>query len=156
MSDTVGGPYGESRITRDKEGVTVSFAKPDGTRGEHREDYRYCASLILHMIEGGTIICRQRYLTSSVRVPSPLLQCLGLWIYTMNTRSVCGRSRTLKRLRLRSQSRVEAEPQVQQTEPIEKVEGEVIDQSGNIIKPAVFNASYPKSLRAGGGNGGGA
>ncbi len=26
MSDTVGGPYGESRITRDKEGVTVSFA----------------------------------------------------------------------------------------------------------------------------------
>lgn len=51
MSDTVDGPYGESRITRDKEGVTVSFAKPDGTRGEHREDYRYCASLILHMIE---------------------------------------------------------------------------------------------------------
>ncbi len=40
----------------------------------------------------------------------------------------------------------EAEPQVQQTEPIEKVEGEVIDQSGNIIKPAVFNASYPKAL----------
>ena len=51
MTDKVDGPYGESFITRDMEGVTVSYKKPDGTRGETKVDYKYCASLILHMIE---------------------------------------------------------------------------------------------------------
>lgn len=51
MTDKMDGPYGDSLITRDKEGVTVSYQKPDGTRGEHKADYGYCASLILHMIE---------------------------------------------------------------------------------------------------------
>ena len=51
MTDKVDGPYGESRIKRDQEGITVSFVKADGTRGEHQADYRYCADLIMHMIE---------------------------------------------------------------------------------------------------------
>lgn len=51
MTDKVDGPYGDSFITRDMEGVTVSYKKSDGTRGEKKVDYKYCAALILHMIE---------------------------------------------------------------------------------------------------------
>lgn len=51
MSDTTSGPYGDTIITRDSEGITVSYVKADGTRGEKRVDYEYCAALILHMIE---------------------------------------------------------------------------------------------------------
>ena len=51
MADRVDGPHGESLITRDKEGITVSYVKPDGTKGEEWADYRYCADLIMHMIE---------------------------------------------------------------------------------------------------------
>ncbi len=51
MTDKVGGTYGESFITRNQEGVTVSYPKSDGTRGEQKADWKYCAFLILHMIE---------------------------------------------------------------------------------------------------------
>ena len=51
MSEKLEGLYGESCITRGEDGITVSYVKPDGTRGEHKEDYLYCASLLMHMIE---------------------------------------------------------------------------------------------------------
>lgn len=51
MSDYADNPYGRCRVSRDKEGITLSYPRPDGTAGEKRVDYRYCASLILHMIE---------------------------------------------------------------------------------------------------------
>lgn len=145
MSDTVGGPYGESRITRDKEGVTVSFAKPDGTRGEHREDYRYCASLILHIIE------EDDYLSAEVFDKfnqSPQSFAAMPWFMDIyhEYKERMRQEPNFEAIEIEEPKQSEAESQVQQTEPIEKVEGEVIDQSGNIIKPAVFNASYPKAL----------
>ena len=145
MSDTVGGPYGESRITRDKEGVTVSFAKPDGTRGEHREDYHYCASLILHMIE------EDDYLSAEVFDKfrqSPQSFAAMPWFMDIyhEYKERMRQEPNFEAIEIEEPKQSEAEPQEQQTEPIEKVEGEVIDQSGNIIKPAVFNASYPKAL----------
>ncbi len=51
MSHTISGPYGDAIITRDSEGIIVSYAEADGTREEKRADYKYCAALILHMIE---------------------------------------------------------------------------------------------------------
>ena len=39
------------RIRRDRDGITVSYIKPDGTAGEHRAGYRYCAALVMRMIE---------------------------------------------------------------------------------------------------------
>ena len=145
MSVTVDGPYGESRITRDKEGVTVSFAKPDGTRGEHREDYRYCASLILHMIE------EDDYLSAEVFDKfnqSPQSFAAMPWFMDIyhEYKERMRQEPNFEAIEIEEPKQREAEPQDQQTEPIEKVEGEVIDQSGNIIKPAVFNASYPKAL----------
>lgn len=145
MSDTVGGPYGESRITRDKEGVTVSFAKPDGTRGEHREDYHYCASLILHMIEEDDYLSAEVFDKFSQSPQSFAAMPWFMDIYH-EYKERMRQEPNFEAIEIEEPKQSEAEPQEQQTEPIEKVEGEVIDQSGNIIKPAIFNASYPKAL----------
>ncbi len=51
MAEKISGPYGESLITRDGEGITVSYVKADGTKGEHKVDYAYCTSLVMRMIE---------------------------------------------------------------------------------------------------------
>lgn len=145
MSVTVDGPYGESRITRDKEGVTVSFAKPDGTRGEHREDYRYCASLILHMIEEDNYLSAEVFDKFSQSPQSFAAMPWFMDIYH-EYKERMRQEPNFEAIEIEEPKQREAEPQDQQTEPIEKVEGEVIDQSGNVIKPAVFNASYPKAL----------
>lgn len=145
MSDTVGGPYGESRITRDKEGVTVSFAKLDGTRGEHREDYHYCASLILHMIEEDDYLSAEVFDKFSQSPQSFAAMPWFMDIYH-EYKERMRQEPNFEAIEIEEPKQSEAEPQEQQTEPIEKVEGEVIDQSGNIIKPAIFNASYPKAL----------
>ena len=51
MSEYTDNSYGKCKISRDKDGITISYPRADGTRGEQRVDYRYCADLILHMIE---------------------------------------------------------------------------------------------------------
>ena len=51
MSEYTDNPYGKCKISRDKEGIEISYPRADGTKGEKRVDYRYCADLILHMIE---------------------------------------------------------------------------------------------------------
>ncbi|MDE6053136.1 MAG: class I SAM-dependent methyltransferase, partial [Lachnospiraceae bacterium] len=38
-------------ITRDQTGITIAYVRPDGTIGEHRADYGYCAALVMRMIE---------------------------------------------------------------------------------------------------------
>ena len=51
MSEYTDNPYGKCKISRDKDGIEISYPRADGTKGEKRVDYRYCADLILHMIE---------------------------------------------------------------------------------------------------------
>ena len=51
MSEYTDNSYGKCKISRDKDGITISYPRADGTKGEQRVDYRYCADLILHMIE---------------------------------------------------------------------------------------------------------
>ena len=51
MSEYTDNPYGKCKISRDKGGIEISYPREDGTKGEKRVDYRYCADLILHMIE---------------------------------------------------------------------------------------------------------
>lgn len=51
MRTKMHGLYGESHVVRDREGISISYAKEDGTRGENTVDYDYCAALLLHMIE---------------------------------------------------------------------------------------------------------
>ena len=51
MSEYTDNSYGKCKISRDKEGIEISYPRADGTKGEKRVDYRYCADLILHMIE---------------------------------------------------------------------------------------------------------
>ena len=51
MSEYTDNPYGKCKISRDKDGIEISYPRADGGEGEKRVDYRYCADLILHMIE---------------------------------------------------------------------------------------------------------
>lgn len=51
MSEYTDNSCGKCRISRDKDGIDISYPRADGTKGEKRVDYRYCADLILHMIE---------------------------------------------------------------------------------------------------------
>ena len=51
MSEYTDNPYGKCKISRDKEGIEISYPRADGGEGKKRVDYRYCVDLILHMIE---------------------------------------------------------------------------------------------------------
>ena len=51
MTDTISGPHGKSRITRDRQGITVSLTEADGTAEEYTADYAGCAVLLMQMIE---------------------------------------------------------------------------------------------------------
>ena len=60
MSEYTDNPYGKCKISRDKDGIAISYPRADGGEGEKRVDYRYCAGLILHMIE------KNDYLTEGI------------------------------------------------------------------------------------------
>ena len=51
MSEYTANPYGRCMVSRDGAGIEISYPRPDGTRGEKRVDYGYCAALIMRMIE---------------------------------------------------------------------------------------------------------
>ena len=51
MSEYVDGFHGRCKISRDREGIGISYLRADGTRREKKVNYHYCAELILHMIE---------------------------------------------------------------------------------------------------------
>ena len=149
MTDKVGGPYGESLITRDKEGITVSYAKPDGTRGEHKADYQYCASLILHMIEEDDYLSEEVF--EQFRVSPQSFQASPSFMEIYNEYKERMRMEpAFEAIELEEQQSEQeqsgAEPGEQQAESIEKVAGEVLDQNRNVVKPVVYNASYPKAL----------
>ena len=51
MSEYTDNSYGKCKISRDKDGIEIAYPRADGGEGKKRVDYRYCADLILHMIE---------------------------------------------------------------------------------------------------------
>lgn len=51
MAEYADNSYGKCHITRDQEGITITYPEADGTKAEKRVDYSYCAYLVLHMIE---------------------------------------------------------------------------------------------------------
>ena len=145
MTDKVDGPYGESLITRDKEGVTVSYKKPDGTRGETKVDYKYCASLILHMIEENDYLSEEIF--EQFRISPQSFQASPAFMeiyheYKERMRMEPG----FAAIEVEEAEQTEPEEvQSEQTEVIERVEGEIIDQSGTVMKP-VSTAAFPTAL----------
>ena len=145
MTDKVDGPYGESFITRDMEGVTVSYKKPDGTRGETKVDYRYCASLILHMIEENDYLSEEIF--EQFRISPQSFQASPAFMeiyheYKERMRMEPG----FAAIEVEEAEQTEPEEvQAEQTEVIERVEGEIIDQSGTVMKPA-STATFPTAL----------
>ena len=145
MTDKVDGPYGESLITRDMEGVTVSYKKPDGTRGEAKVDYRYCASLILHMIEENDYLSEEIF--EQFRISPQSFQASPAFMEIYHEYKERMRMEpNFEALEVEEAELTEPEDvQTEQTEVIEKVEGEIVDQSGSVIKP-VSTASFPQAL----------
>ena len=60
MSEYTNNSWGKCKISRDKDGIDISYPRSDGAKGEKRVDYCYCADLILHMIE------KNNYLTEEI------------------------------------------------------------------------------------------
>ena len=145
MTDKVDGPYGESLITRDSEGVTVSYKKPDGTRGEHKADYKYCASLILHMIEENDYLSEEIF--EQFRISPQSFQASPAFMEIYHEYKERMRMEpNFEALEVEETELTEPEEvQAEQTEVIEKVEGEIVDQGGNVIK-TVSTASFPQAL----------
>lgn len=149
MSDTISGPYGDTIIKRDSEGITVSYARPDGTRGEHREDYRYCASLILHMIEKNDYLSEEvfeqfRISPQSFQAEPAFMEIYHEYKERMRQEPDFEAIEIAKPERGGTEGQEEPET-VQPEPPMERVEGEIINQNGNVVKP-VSNASFPKAL----------
>lgn len=145
MTDKVDGPYGESLITRNLEGVTVSYQKPDGTRGEHKSDYKYCACLILHMIEENDYLSEEIF--EQFRISPQSFQASPEFMEIYHEYKERMRMEpNFEALEIEETELTEPEEvQADQTEVIEKVEGEIIDQSGKVIKP-ISTASFPQAL----------
>lgn len=145
MTDKVDGPYGESLITRDSEGVTVSYKKPDGTRGEHKADYKYCASLILHMIEENDYLSEEIF--EQFRISPQSFQASPAFMEIYHEYKERMRMEpNFEALEVEETELTEPEEvQAEQAEVIEKVEGEIVDQGGNVIK-TVSTTSFPQAL----------
>lgn len=147
MSDKVDGSYGESLITRDMEGITVSYQKSDGTRGETKVDYKYCASLILHMIEENDYLSEEIF--EQFRVSPQSFQASPAFMEIYHEyKERMQMEPNFEALVLETAEDVQKESeeeQVEQTETIEKAEGEIIDQSGTVIKP-LSTVAFPKAL----------
>ena len=166
--DKVSGAYGDSLIVRDEEGIGVSYIKPDGTSGEYKADYLYCASLILHMIEKNDYLSEEVFEKFQKNKSAFMAMPWFMELYQsykermekdvdfsmaegkegeiekQTESELLGEQKadsnekiaTLEQ-RKKEQSAVE--------EAVEKVEGEVLDQRGRVIKP-VSNASFPNAL----------
>ena len=138
MTDSMDGPYGESRITRDKDGITVSFVKADGTREEKRADYRYCAGLILHMIEENDYLSEEVF--EKFRVSPQSFQAAPAFMEIYNEYKEHMRLEPdFEAVELADieEERAEADgPENEQEKTVERVEGEIVDTDGRVVKPA--------------------
>lgn len=151
MSEYTDSPYGKCKISRDKEGIAISYPRADGTTGEKRADYRYCADLILHMIEGND------YLTEGIFErfkEAPEAFAAMPWfmeIYNeykermrqepdFDTVSIDGQADE-KQEAPKPQEFIEEIP-----EEAEHVEGEILNPDGSVAKPA-FGSLFPEALR---------
>lgn len=145
MMDKVDGPYGESFITRDMEGVTVSYQKPDGTRGETKVDYKYCAALILHMIEANDYLSEEIF--EQFRISPQSFQASPAFMEIYHEYKERMRMEPdFAAIELEDAEQTEPEEaQTEQTEVIEKVEGEIVDQSGTVMK-LVSTATFTTAL----------
>ena len=145
MSEKLEGLYGESCITRGEDGITVSYVKPDGTRGEHKEDYLYCASLLLHMIEENDYLSEEVF--EQFRLSPQSFQASPAFMEIYHEyKNRMEMEPNFEALELEEDKISESGAiQAKKDENIEKVEGEILDQSGTVIKHASA-AAFPAAL----------
>ncbi len=147
MTTTIGGSYGDTHFIRDREGITVSYAKPDGTRGEHRTDYEYCASLIMHMIEEDDYLSDGIYEHFKETPQSFEAMPWFMDIYhEYRERMEAEPHFAAIELPEMAETDMEMEQQEEALAEPEHVEGDIIDQSGRVIHSGT-KATFPDALR---------
>ncbi|MDE6253997.1 MAG: DEAD/DEAH box helicase family protein [Lachnospiraceae bacterium] len=144
MSDTFSGSYGDTYITRDKQGINVSYAKADGTRGEHREDYHYCASLIMHMIEDNDYVSEEVFEHFS---QSPQSFSAMPWLMDIyhEYKERMRMEPDFEAIEIEESQQGKAEQQELRPEAIERAEGEIVDGNGTLVK-TISNVAFPEAL----------
>lgn len=139
MSEYADNPYGKCRISRDKDGIEISYPRADGTKGEKRVDYRYCADLILHMIE------ENDYLTEGIFErfkEAPEAFAAMSWFMEIYHEY---KERMLQEPDFAAIS-IDGQEEERQEETAEHVEGDVLNPDGSVAKP-VSGSLFPEALR---------
>ncbi len=144
ITETVENYYGSCQITRDKEGVTITYPKAGNAQGEHWVDYYYCASLILHMIE------ENRYLSEATLTrfqESPQAFTAKPWFMEVYNeyKERMQEDESFEAIELPYQE-LESEEKAEPMPAVEQAEGDILDQTGSVIKPAT-KATFPEALR---------
>ena len=155
MSEYTNNSYGKCKISRNKDGIEISYPRADGTRGEQRVDYRYCADLILHMIE------ENGYLTEGIFErfkEAPEAFAAMPWFmeiyreYKERMRqepdfeavSIDGQAEEIRKEPKQQEKGKEDIPKMPET--AEHVEGEILNTDGSVAKPAQ-GSLFPEALR---------
>lgn len=139
MTEVMGGAYGETRISRDKEGITISYAREDGTRAEHKADYEYCAALLLHMIEKGEYLNDGIY-EQFLKTPQSFTAMPWFMDIYHEYKERMAEEPDFSPLALPGENEVQPD-----MEP-ERVEGDILDTDGSVIHTAGM-ASFPEALK---------
>lgn len=140
MQETVDNPYGKCQIVRDKEGINITYPRADGTRREQKADYSYCASLILSMIEGNEYLSADIF--ERVKESPKAFMAMPWFMEIYHEYKERMREQTDFEAIELPQGEGKSEPQSE----AERVEGEILDEIGRIIKPAI-QATFPEALR---------
>ena len=157
MSEYTDNPYGKCKISRDKDGIAISYPRADGGEGEKRVDYRYCAGLILHMIE------KNDYLTEGIFErfrEAPGAFAAMPWFMEIYHEykermlqepdfaavSIDGQEEAAETRQEQEETAEIQQGQEDIQETAERVEGEVLNPDGSVAKPAA-GSLFPEALR---------
>ena len=157
MSEYTDNAYGKCKISRDKDGIEISYPRADGTKGEKRVDYRYCADLILHMIE------ENDYLTEGIFErfrEAPGAFAAMPWFMEIYHEykermlqepdfaavSIDGQEEAAETRQEQEETAEIQQGQEDIQETAERVEGEVLNPDGSVAKPAA-GSLFPEALR---------
>jgi N12 class adenine-specific DNA methylase len=144
LPDMVKNRYGDCQICRDQTGITVTYAKENDSQGEQRVDYAYCTGLLLHLIG------ENEYLPESVFArfqEAPQAFTAMPWFMDIYNeyKERMREEESFLPIAL-PEAEVESEEMQYPDKESQTIEGEVIDHTGKVIRPAL-QATFPNALQ---------
>ncbi len=144
LPDRVKNEYGACQIIKEKTGITITYTKEDGSQGEQSVSYSYCTGLLLHLIE------ENEYLSESVFTRfQEMPQAFTAMPWFMNIYNEY-KERMREEEDFLPIALPEIEPESQEIvyseKEVQTLAGEVIDQTGNVIRP-IKQVTFPNALQ---------